>query len=134
MPRHGCDRLVRGRLPAQPGLASTCAPGVPFRIDRPPAKEIVVSASVGPMPSSILGTRVVRVEDPDLIMGRGSFVDDVAAPGLTHLAFVRSPVAHARILGIDTAEAARQPGVLAVLTAADLAKDGIGPFHPVMVP
>ena len=85
------------------------------------------------MPSSILGTRVVRVEDPDLIMGRGSFVDDVAVPGLTHLAFVRSPMAHARILGIDTAEAARQPGVLAVLTAADLAKDGIGPFHPFMV-
>ena len=72
------------------------------------------------MPGSILGTAVRRIEDPDLITGASSFVGNLALPGLTHLAFVRSPVAHARITGIDIAAAAAAPGVLAVLTAADL--------------
>jgi aerobic carbon-monoxide dehydrogenase large subunit len=72
------------------------------------------------MPGSILGTAVRRIEDPDLITGASTFVGNLALPGLAHLAFVRSPVAHARITGIDTAAAAAAPGVLAVLTAADL--------------
>ena len=77
------------------------------------------------MPGSILGTRVTRVEDPDLLMGRGSFVDDMRVEGLTSLAFVRSPIAHGRISGIDVSAARAHPGVLAVLTAADL---GIAPY------
>lgn len=77
------------------------------------------------MPGSILGTSVRRVEDADLITGRSTYVGnlpygDVAPPALAHVAFVRSPLAHARVTGIDTAEAAAAPGVLAVYTAADL--------------
>ncbi|MBJ7596694.1 xanthine dehydrogenase family protein molybdopterin-binding subunit [Candidatus Nephthysia bennettiae] len=82
------------------------------------------------MPGSILGTRVIRVEDPDLLMGRGSFVDDVHVEGLTSLAFVRSPIPHGRISGIDVSAARAHPGVVAVLTAADL---DIAPYHYFMV-
>ena len=72
------------------------------------------------MPGSLLGTEVVRVEDPELLEGRGTFIGNLAVPGLLHVAFVRSPLAHARITGIDTSEAQRLPGVVAVFTAADL--------------
>src|ERR1700730_11095615 len=82
------------------------------------------------MPGSILGTRVTRVEDPDLLVGRGTFVDDLQVEGLTSLTFVRSPIAHGRVAVIDTSAARAQPRVLAVFTAADL---GIAPFHYFMV-
>ncbi|MEJ3656323.1 xanthine dehydrogenase family protein molybdopterin-binding subunit [Actinomycetes bacterium KLBMP 9759] len=73
------------------------------------------------MPGSILGTSVRRVEDRDLITGATTFVGNLSLEGVLHLAFVRSPFAHARITGIDTAEAAASTGVVAVFTAADLA-------------
>ena len=60
------------------------------------------------------------MEDLELITGASTYVGNLALPGLAHLAFVRSPLAHARIAGIDTAAAAAAPGVLAVFTAADL--------------
>src|SRR5262245_16107440 len=82
------------------------------------------------MPGSILGTRVTRVEDPDLITGRGRYVDDIRVDGLASLAFVRSPIAHGRVRGVDAAAALAHPGVIAVLTAADLR---IPPFHGFMV-
>jgi aerobic carbon-monoxide dehydrogenase large subunit len=68
-----------------------------------------------------LGQRVRRVEDARLVRGRGRYLDDITLPGMLHLAFHRSPVAHARITNIDTSEAAAQPGVVAVLTGEDLA-------------
>jgi len=69
---------------------------------------------------SILGNRVLRREDPALLTGSGTFVDNRDLPGAAHVTFVRSPVAHARITGIDTSETEGMPGVLAVVTAADL--------------
>jgi carbon-monoxide dehydrogenase large subunit len=66
------------------------------------------------------GAAVPRVEDPDLVAGRGRYLDDIQLPGMVHAAFVRAVHAHARIKGIDTAAASRAPGVVAVLTAADL--------------
>ena len=72
------------------------------------------------------GERVNRKEDGRLLTGRGRYVADVRLPGLVHAAFVRSPVAHARIAAIDTAEAEALPGVLAVATGADLDFDGLG--------
>ena len=71
------------------------------------------------------GQSVRRVEDPALITGRGQFTDDLSLPGQTHLVFLRSPYAHARILGIDTATALALPGVLAVYTGADLVAAGV---------
>ncbi len=72
---------------------------------------------------SILGTRVLRTEDPRLLTLGGTYVDDLRVPELAEAArvtFVRSPVAHALITGIDVAAARQAPGVIAVLTAADL--------------
>ena len=77
---------------------------------------------------SILGTRVVRTEDPRLLTEGGRYTDDLRIPaldGAVRATFVRSPVAHARITGIDTRMALASPGVVAVLTAADL--DDISP-------
>ena len=73
------------------------------------------------MPGSILGTAVTRVEDPDLLRGLATYIDNVRPEGLLQLVFVRSPYAHARILSIDAGAASAMPGVVAVLTAADLA-------------
>ena len=72
---------------------------------------------------SILGTRVVRTEDPRLLTVGGTYVDDLRVPeleGAVQATFVRSPLAHAVITGIDTSVARDEPGVLAVLTAQDL--------------
>jgi aerobic carbon-monoxide dehydrogenase large subunit len=72
---------------------------------------------------SIMGTRVLRTEDPRLLTEGGVYVDDLRVPELTRAAFatfVRSPVAHALITGIDAGAARGQPGVVAVITAADL--------------
>ncbi len=68
-----------------------------------------------------VGHRVARVEDPRLLTGRGSYVDDVTVPGMLHAHFVRSPFAHAHIGGIDVEEARGHPGVVAVYTGADIA-------------
>ena len=72
------------------------------------------------MPGSLLGTEVVRVEDPALLVGAGTFIANLHVDGMLSLAFVRSPVAHARIGEIDVADAEASPGVVAVFTAADL--------------
>jgi carbon-monoxide dehydrogenase large subunit len=72
---------------------------------------------------SIMGTRVLRTEDPRLLTNGGVYTDDLRVPELTgaaYVTFVRSPLAHALITGIDTSAAADMPGVVAVLTAADL--------------
>jgi len=66
------------------------------------------------------GARVPRVEDPDLLTGRGRYLDDIDLPGTLEIAFVRSRHAHAKIRSIDRAAAESLPGVVAVLTAADL--------------
>src|SRR4051794_23342729 len=72
---------------------------------------------------SIVGTRVVRIEDHKLITTGGNYVEDLreeALAGAVHAMFVRSPIAHAKISSIDTSEALSAPGVLAVYTATDL--------------
>ena len=80
---------------------------------------------------SIMGTRVIRTEDPRLLTAGGVYVDDLRTPELNaaaRLTFVRSPVAHARITGIDTSEALSEPGVIAVLTVRDM--DDLAPPPP----
>ncbi len=73
-----------------------------------------------------IGQSVPRVEDRRLLTGRGNYTDDRKVPGAAYMAILRSPHAAADIRGIDTAAAAAMPGVIAVLTAAELAADGIG--------
>jgi carbon-monoxide dehydrogenase large subunit len=75
-----------------------------------------------------IGQPVRRVEDRRFITGHGNYVDDIQLPRQTHAAMLRSPHAHARIAAIDAAAALSVPGVLAVFTGEDLARDGIGPI------
>src|SRR5919108_5031039 len=79
------------------------------------------------------GEPVRRVEDRRLLTGRGCYSDDFNLPGQVYASFVRSPHAHARIVRIDAAGALKVPGVLAVLTGADAAADGLRaiPHQPV---
>jgi CO/xanthine dehydrogenase Mo-binding subunit len=66
-----------------------------------------------------VGRAVNRVEDPGLLTGRTEFVDDVSLTGMLHCAILRSPIAHARVVKVDTSAAERLPGVLAVVTGED---------------
>jgi len=73
-----------------------------------------------------IGQPVRRTEDPRLLRGQGRFVDDLAPREALHAVFVRSPHAHARIVSLDTAAARATPGVVAVVTGADLRAAGRG--------
>src|SRR6202034_1327583 len=66
------------------------------------------------------GASIKRSEDPRILTGAGRYVDDVKLPGMLHAAFVRSPLAHGRVLAVDASAARSLPGVVAVLTGADL--------------
>lgn len=79
-------------------------------------------AGIGAMPR--------RREDARFLTGQGRYLDDIAFPGVAHAVFLRSPHAHALLSRINAVEAAAMPGVLAVLTAADVAADGLRPLPP----
>src|SRR5207248_6386236 len=66
------------------------------------------------------GASIKRSEDPRILTGAGRYVDDIKLPGMLHAAFVRSPMAHARVLSVDVSAALALPGVVAVLTGAEL--------------
>jgi len=80
-----------------------------------------------------LGQSVTRIEDAALLRGAGRYADDVEIAGAAHACIVRSPHAHAKIARIDGRAAAAAPGVLAVLSGADVAADGLGDI-PCLVP
>jgi len=66
------------------------------------------------------GASIKRSEDPRILTGSGRYVDDIKLPGMLHAAFVRSPLAHARVLSVDVSAARTLPGVVAVFTGAEL--------------
>ena len=76
------------------------------------------------MAIDVLGAPVKRTEDPRFITGKGRYLDDIKLPGMTHMAILRSPYAHANIRSIDTAAAKAMPGVVAVVVGADI------PYNP----
>ena len=73
-----------------------------------------------------VGQALRRREDDRFLTGQGSYTDDIAVTGQAHGFVLRSPHAHAEIVALDTETAATASGVLAVLTAADVAADGLG--------
>jgi carbon-monoxide dehydrogenase large subunit len=81
-----------------------------------------------------IGQPVPRTEDPRLLTGRGTYVDDIAVPHLAHMAVVYATVAHADITSIDCSAAEIAPGVLAVLTGKDVQADGLGGIPPAFMP
>ncbi|HMH52643.1 MAG TPA: molybdopterin cofactor-binding domain-containing protein, partial [Candidatus Acidoferrum sp.] len=103
------DRLDDASAGAQP----SSGPASPARVDPAPAMRTPEGGYIGaPVP---------RREDARLLTGRGTFVDDLEIPGVAHAAMLRSPHAHARVRRIDTSAARGLPGVLAVVTADDVA-------------
>jgi len=81
----------------------------------------MTQTDLGPIAKSVL-----RREDQRFLTGVGMYTDDVALPGQTYGVFLRSPHAHARIVSIDTAAAAKAPGVIRIFTGADLAAAKVG--------
>jgi aerobic carbon-monoxide dehydrogenase large subunit len=94
-------------------------------------------------PQAEIGSPRLRKEDQRLVTGRTRWTDNIQLPGMQHIAMVRSPFAHARITGVDTAAAKAAPGVVAVLTGADvkdiqgsmacawpITEDQVAPPHP----
>ncbi len=77
---------------------------------------------------TLVGARVPRVEDARLLAGQGRFVADLARPGMLHVAFVRSPHAHARLRRIDVTRARVLPGVIACVTGDEMARQ-VGPVR-----
>jgi len=78
--------------------------------------------------NTVIGTRMLRREDPALLTGEGKYTNDLNIPGALHLAVLRSPYAHAKIISIDTSAAKALPGVIAVYTGAELASEWAGPM------
>src|SRR5579871_5631489 len=76
-------------------------------------------------PATLVGKRIRRKEDPRLITGTATYVDDIQMPGMHHACILRSPHAAAKIRGIDVGAARQHPGVVAVFTGGDV--KGVGP-------
>jgi carbon-monoxide dehydrogenase large subunit len=79
---------------------------------------------------AVIGDSPRRREDARFVTGHGAYLDDLRFDGVAHAVFLRSPHAHARINAIDTADAVKTPGVLAILTAEHAAADGLRPLRP----
>lgn len=79
-------------------------------------------------PNSYIGRTVSRLGAWRAVAGRGNYTDDIILPRMVHAAFVRSPHAHAKIARMDTSAAAQAPGVVHVMTGADLAEMCAGPW------
>jgi aerobic carbon-monoxide dehydrogenase large subunit len=81
-----------------------------------------------------IGQAVRRVEDQRFLTGQGRYVDDITLPGICHGVNVLSPHAHAHIKKVDASKAKAAPGVLLVLTGADVRQDQLGAFTAAMMP
>jgi len=88
----------------------------------PNAAKVAADTAAGDRPRRWLGKSLNRVEDPRFLRGQGRYLDDIELPGMLHAAVVRSPHAHARIVSIDTSRAEQLPGVVRVVTGADVAE------------
>jgi carbon-monoxide dehydrogenase large subunit len=93
---------------------------------------LLIAADEGGGWMSILGNRVQRKEDPRLLTGGATYVDNLKLPGAAWLTYVRSTIAHARIVSIDVDDARNAPGVIGVFTAADLDLEPMKPAIPMI--
>ncbi len=103
-------------------LAQPVEAGIPS-FDVSPRGSHLTSTNTRP---GAFGASVRRTEDRRFITGQGRYTDDITLPGQTYAQFVRSPVAHGRIVGFDVEAAQALPGVIQVLTGADFASAGLG--------
>src|SRR5947208_86819 len=105
---------------AAPGISTSSTPCEPPR----PRQERRIMATTITKTEKLSGKRIRRKEDPRLITGTATYVDDIQMPGMHHACVVRSPHAAAKIRGILTKPASDRPGVVAVFTGADVAAVG----------
>ena len=99
--------------------------GTRHKPDRPARRvDCVLLLNLMPMakPSRFFGTSVRRLEDPRLLRGQATFIEDLSLPGLLHVAFVRSQLAHGRLTEVDLGPALALPGVVAAIDARDVAR------------
>jgi aerobic carbon-monoxide dehydrogenase large subunit len=82
------------------------------------------------MNRAAIGDAPKRREDVRFLTGSGIYLDDLAVQGVAHAVVLRSPHAHARITALDARRARAAPGVLAVLTSAEIAADGLHALRP----
>jgi len=82
------------------------------------------------MDRAAVGEAPKRREDVRFLTGRGAYLDDLAVAGVAHAVVLRSPHAHARITALDARMARAAPGVVAVLTSAEIAADGLKALRP----
>src|SRR5207237_6963317 len=104
--------------PAGPWGLVALADGATRADSRPPA-ESAGPAEIGTM--TLIGASVRRVEDARLLQGQGRFVADLTLSRVSHVAFLRSPHAHARLVSVDTRPARTLPGVAACVTGDEIA-------------
>src|ERR1700722_16209732 len=83
--------------------------------------EMTVRSEMKLKSNRLIGAALRRTEDPRFLLGRGSYVDDIQQSGVLHAAFFRSDVSHGILTSLDTAEARKVPGVVAVFDAHDVA-------------
>ncbi len=125
----GSERVTR--VPTPPG-AGARRPRPRHRRQHRRSSPMTTTFGAG----SLVGVPVRRVEDPTLLRGEGTYIDNLDLPGALHLSFVRSPMAHAEITAIDTSDAREMPGVVAVYAATDLDfpdHTGMMQLHPAVV-
>jgi hypothetical protein len=104
------------------------------RLTRPPSRRQMSFLTRSNAARQGFGKPVPRKEDARLVAGRGRYSDDFSLPGQAQAQLVRSPHAHARVLGIDVTAALAVPGVIAVLTGTDAEADGLKPIPHKPVP
>ncbi|MEK7714811.1 MAG: hypothetical protein AAB387_05100, partial [candidate division NC10 bacterium] len=87
-------------------------------------------------PAGWVGRPLKRLEDPRFLRGRATYIDDLTFPGMLHVAMLRSPHAHARLVRLDASAAAALPGVAAALTGEDVARvmPPLSPLIPIPNP
>jgi carbon-monoxide dehydrogenase large subunit len=95
---------------------------------------LTIGSNRGVRMSYGIGQPVPRTEDPRLLTGRGTYVDDIVLPRMAHAVIVYASIAHADIRTIDVSAAADAPGVLAVLTGDDIEADNLGGITPNFMP
>ncbi len=78
--------------------------------------------------NGVLGQRMLRKEDPALLTGEAVYTNDMKVPGALHLAVLRSPYAHAKIVSVDVSAALAMPGVMHAYSGADLADQWAAPM------
>src|SRR5450755_4545855 len=84
---------------------------------------MTAQTEIAPAPDAELGKARLRKEDERLITGQTNWTDNIVLPGMLHIAFLRSPFAHARITSVDVSAARSEPGVIAAYSGADFAAE-----------